>query len=43
MGWPGFDYSFFVLIGEKQMITWWRGYLVVASQDNKQLSRPSVG
>ncbi|XP_068706072.1 vacuolar protein sorting-associated protein 11 homolog isoform X2 [Montipora foliosa] len=29
--------------GEKQMITWWRGYLVVASQDNKQLSRPTVG
>ena len=30
-------------IGEKQMVTWWRGYLVVVSQDNKQIQRPSVG
>ncbi|KAK2560039.1 Vacuolar protein sorting-associated protein 11-like protein [Acropora cervicornis] len=29
--------------GEKQMVTWWRGYLVVVSQDNKQLQRPSAG
>ena len=29
--------------GEKQMVTWWRGYLVVVSQDNKQLQRPAVG
>ena len=32
-----------VLAGEKQMVTWWRGYLVVVSQDNKQLQRPSAG
>lgn len=29
--------------GEKQMVTWWRGYLVVVSKDNKQIQRPAVG
>ena len=33
----------FIMSGEKQMVTWWRGYLVVVSQDNKQLQRPAVG
>ena len=33
----------FIMPGEKQMVTWWRGYLVVVSQDNKQLQRPAVG